>query len=109
MVWLSEGVPKEIIDGLGKDPDADYNGMMDFFCNRWKGRSGTLTGCAVHALPENGDAINVFNFLGGDFKNQSIESAIRMLKIEPVRETFEKVRILADKIMTEVNKNGKVD
>jgi len=78
--------------------------MMDFFCNRWEGRSGTLTGCAVHAMPENGDAIHVFNFLGGDFKNQSIESAIRMLKIEPVRETFEKVRILADKIMTEVNK-----
>lgn len=78
--------------------------MMDFFCNLWKGRSGTLTGCAVHAMPENGDAIHVFNFLGGNFENQSIESAIRMLQIEYVRETFEKVRILADQIMGEIRR-----
>jgi len=99
-VWESEHVPAEIIDSLGQGLDHDYNLLMHFFCNEWPGRNGDLKGCMVRALPENGDAVNVFNFVGGgDFRNMDIESAIRMMGIGNHTETFMKVRILADEFL----------
>jgi hypothetical protein len=74
---------------------------MNFFCNEWPGKNGRLKGCMVRALYENGDAVNVFNFVGhgGNFENVNIEAAIRMMEVENKRETFMKVRILADEFL----------
>jgi len=97
------GVPSRIIDGISGNLGRDYSAMMNFFCNEWPGRNGCLNGCMVRVMPENGDAITVFNFVGegGSFENVNIESAIRMMGIptQNQRETFMKVRILADEFL----------
>jgi len=115
-ILRANNMPEHEIEKLDGDIDGDFFRIMDFFCNRWTGKTiGTLSGCKISLMPENFEAVSVYNDLGScmamnngqaSIHNTDIESAIRMRGIEDIKGCFIKVKILADEIISSIRKRS---
>jgi hypothetical protein len=89
------GVTDEVISVMsGTDDDGDFSILMDFFCNRWAGRSGNLDGCRIYIHPDNADALNVFRATGPDWRQSDMESAMRLSGVDDMRDCWRRVMFL---------------
>ncbi len=74
--------------------DPDFNAVMDFFCNRWRGKSGNLEGCQLRILPANSEAVIILNACGLTSTQRDIESAMRLAGIADVRDCWGRYMLL---------------
>jgi hypothetical protein len=106
----ANGVPNDVIDSFTGDDEQDFYRLMDFFCNRWPGKTGNLRGCRVGVLPGNIEAYRVFNIVSGSWNYHpsgrpigihlsEIESAMEFVGVRHKEDCFSRVQFLISKIL----------
>lgn len=74
--------------------DPDFNALMNFFCNEWRGKSGELSGCAVPTLPGNAEAVAVFSSVGKNATPSEIKTAMDLFGVEDVQDCWWRVQAM---------------
>jgi len=103
-------VPEAIYQAFTGDNDHDFTLLMDFFCNRWPGRSGNLHGCRVEIMPGNMEAYQVFSMLQGSWnyhpsgkpvgiRMNDIMKAIEYVGAKYPDDCFDRVQFLIGQLM----------
>lgn len=89
-------VPGDVISKMsaGVEDERDFVILMDFFCHRWPGRSGNLSGCQIYCHPDNVDALTIFRATGPGGRQSDIESAMRMHRIKDPHDCWKRVMFL---------------